>query len=135
MPSASACSSPSSTTRAARAPPRPRWPRTTSACRRNGHGDRLGLGRVPLVPFDSLYRHGFARVAAGVPHLRPAEPKFNVERTLGLAQRAADEQAVLVVFPELGLSAYAIDDLLHQDALNDGVEDALRQVIEASADL
>ena len=25
-------------------------------------------------PFDSLYSHGFARVAAAVPHLRPAEP-------------------------------------------------------------
>ena len=64
------------------------------------------------MAFDSLYTHGFARVAAAVPHLRPAEPVFNVERTLALASQASDERAALVVFPELGLSAYAIDDLL-----------------------
>ena len=37
--------------------------------------------------YDSLYSHGFARVAAAVPHLRPAEPVFNAERTLALATR------------------------------------------------
>ena len=43
-------------------------------------------------PFDSLYSHGFARVAAAVPHLRPAEPRFNVERTLALAGQASEAQ-------------------------------------------
>ena len=87
------------------------------------------------MAFDSLYTHGFARVAAAVPHLRPAEPAFNVERTLGLAARASDERAALVVFPELGLSAYAIDDYFQQDALTDGVLDAVRRVVEASREL
>jgi len=86
-------------------------------------------------PFDSIYSHGFARVAAAVPHLRPAEPAFNAERTLALAQRASDECAALAVFPELGLSAYAIDDLLRQDALTDGVLDAVAQIKAASVDL
>ena len=44
------------------------------------------LRRVSGVAFDSLYTHGFARVAAAVPHLRPAEPVFNVERTLALGE-------------------------------------------------
>jgi len=35
------------------------------------------------VRFDSLYRHGFARVAVGVPLLQVADPAFNAERTLG----------------------------------------------------
>jgi NAD+ synthase (glutamine-hydrolysing) len=87
------------------------------------------------VAFDSLYSHGFARVAAAVPLLKPAEPAYNAERTLALARQAHDEQAALIVFPELGLSAYAIDDLLHQAALNDAVEEALEQVVEASKDL
>jgi NAD+ synthase (glutamine-hydrolysing) len=86
-------------------------------------------------PFDSLYSHGFARVAAAVPHLRPAEPDFNAERTLALARRASAEDAALVVFPELGLSAYAIDDLLHQAALLDAVEAALGRIVEASREL
>ena len=37
-----------------------------------------------------------------------------------------------MLFPELGMSAYAIDDLLLQDALLDGVEAALRRLVEAS---
>jgi NAD+ synthase (glutamine-hydrolysing) len=86
-------------------------------------------------PFGSLYRHGFARVAAAVPHLRPAEPDFNCERTLALAGQASDAHAALAVFPELGLSAYAIDDLFHQDALSDAVVGAIERIVAASADL
>ena len=87
------------------------------------------------VAFDSLYTHGFARVAAAVPHLKPADPAFNAERTLALAGRASEQRAALAVFPELGLSAYAIDDLLHQDALIEAVERALAELVEASRDL
>jgi NAD+ synthase (glutamine-hydrolysing) len=85
--------------------------------------------------FDSLYSHGFARIAAAVPHLRPAEPEFNTDRTLALARQASDAHAAVVVFPELGISAYAIDDLLHQMALTDAVEDNLGRIVAASADL
>src|SRR5205823_12934698 len=49
-----------------------------------------------------------------------------------LMQRAAAERAVLALFPELGLSAYSCDDLFHQRALLDGVQGALRTVLEAS---
>jgi NAD+ synthase (glutamine-hydrolysing) len=87
------------------------------------------------VPFASIYRHGLARVAAAVPHLRPAEPRFNAERTIALARQASEADAALVVFPELGLSAYAIDDLFHQEALTDAVIDALGEIAEASAEL
>ena len=88
-----------------------------------------------MPPFDSLYRHGFARVAAAVPHLRPAEPAFNAERTLALAAQASENHAALVVFPELGISAYAIDDLLHQRAVTGAVLDALGSIAEASREL
>ncbi|MBV9002433.1 MAG: NAD(+) synthase, partial [Solirubrobacterales bacterium] len=89
----------------------------------------------PLRPFDSLYSHGFARVAAAVPRLRIGEPAFNAERTLSLARQASDDHAALVIFPELGLSGYAIDDLLHQGALLDAVEEAIRRIAAESADL
>ncbi|MCX5046608.1 NAD(+) synthase [Aldersonia sp. NBC_00410] len=87
------------------------------------------------LPFDSLYRHGFARVAVAVPKVRVADPAHNVARTLELARRAAAEGAVLVVFPELGLSSYTADDLFHQDALQDGVDEALARVIEESREI
>ncbi|MDA0182094.1 NAD(+) synthase [Solirubrobacter phytolaccae] len=90
---------------------------------------------MSAVAYESLYTHGFARVAAAVPHLKPADPTFNGERTLGLIRRAAERHAALVVFPELGLSGYAIDDLLQQDALNDAVELALGEIVAASREL
>lgn len=86
-------------------------------------------------PFDSLYAHGFARVAACVPHVRVADPAFNTERTIALAERADAEHAVLAVFPELGLSSYTSDDLFHQDSLLAAVDDGLRRIIEASVAL
>ena len=87
------------------------------------------------MAYESLYTHGFARVAAAVPHVKPADPAFNVERTIALATEASEQRAALAVFPELGLSAYAIDDLLHQSALIDGVERALQQLLEVSREL
>src|SRR3954467_14506408 len=85
--------------------------------------------------YDSLYSHGFARVAAAVPHLRPAEPVFNAERTLSLAQEASENHAALVVFPELGLSAYGIDDLLPQRAVTGAVLEAIGTLAAASREL
>jgi NAD+ synthase (glutamine-hydrolysing) len=85
--------------------------------------------------FASLHCQGFVRVAAAVPFVRPADPAYNTQRTLALAREAADKGAALVLFPELGLSAYAIDDLLHQQALTDGTLAALEQIVAASQTL
>src|SRR5437763_1571474 len=85
--------------------------------------------------FASLYSHGFVRVAAGVPQMRVAEPAFNAERTLALAGQASGEHAALVIFPELGLSGYSIEDLLHQGAVLDGVVDAIGRIAAESASL
>ena len=85
--------------------------------------------------FDSVYGQGFLRVATCVPHLRVADPVFNVERTIALGRRASEDGAALAVFPELGLSAYTSDDLLHQDALLGGVREALGELVSASREL
>lgn len=86
-------------------------------------------------PFDSIYSHGFIRAAVCIPHVRVADPAFNVERTIALARRASEQQAAVALFPELGLSAYSNDDLFHQDALLDASRSALIQLIDASRDL
>ena len=82
--------------------------------------------------FHSLYSHGFLRLGAAVPKVVVADPATNVAETLKLARQAHVRRAALVVFPELGLSAYAIDDLLLQDALLDAVETAIGELAEAS---
>jgi NAD+ synthase (glutamine-hydrolysing) len=87
------------------------------------------------TPFHSPYAHGFVRVAAAVPRVRLGDPGYNAERTIALAQRAHDEQAALVIFPELGLAAYSSDDLFHQQAMLDAVAGALRDVVDASREL
>ncbi|MCM6776756.1 NAD(+) synthase [Nocardia sp. CDC159] len=87
------------------------------------------------LPFESLYRHGFARVAVAVPAVRVADPEFNAERTLEAARQAAADGAVLTVFPELGLSCYTADDLFHQDALDQAVGRALDRIVAESAEI
>ena len=85
--------------------------------------------------FFNLYSHDFARVAVGVPRCRVADPAFNAAETIDLAKQAAANGAVLVAFPELGLSAYTCDDLFHQRALLDACEEALASVVAASKNL
>jgi NAD+ synthase (glutamine-hydrolysing) len=87
------------------------------------------------LPFNSIYRHGLVRTAVCLPEVEIAQPKVNLERTLALARQAAEQHAVLALFPELGLSAYSNDDLVFQDALLDGVEEALAGLMEASGEL
>lgn len=87
------------------------------------------------LPFSSIYRHGFARAAVGVPAVRVADPAFNAAGTVELARRAHRAGAALCLFPELGLSAYTNDDLFQQDALLEGTLAALGQVRAASAEL
>ena len=85
-------------------------------------------------PFASPYSHGFARVAVAIPTVRVADPQFNAQTTLELARRAAQNHAAIALFPELGISAYSNDDLFQQDALLDGVQDALQVLAHASRD-
>jgi len=87
------------------------------------------------LSFLNPYRHGFARVAVAVPRMRVADPVFNAAESIELLRRAAAEGAVVVAFPELGLSAYTCDDLFHQRALLDACETALGRVAEATAAL
>ena len=86
-------------------------------------------------PFDSIYSHGFIRVAAAVPRMRIGDPRVNAERTIELAKQADARHAALVAFPELGLSGYSIDDLFHQTALLQATEAAIEQVRDASTQL
>ena len=84
------------------------------------------------MAFRSIYGHGFARVAAcTVDRDRRSRPQRRGDPGGGAA-RAARGVAV-AVFPELGLTGYAIEDLLLQDALLDAVEAALARSSRRSA--
>jgi NAD+ synthase (glutamine-hydrolysing) len=85
--------------------------------------------------FFNLYRHGFVRVALATPIVRVGDPAFNREATLALMREAARRRAAVVVFPELGLSAYTCEDLFHQQALLGATADALAWLLRRSRDL
>ncbi|GIW01226.1 NAD(+) synthase [Roseiflexus sp.] len=85
-----------------------------------------------MPAFNSIYTHGFIRAAVCIPSLRVATPEHNVARTLALAERASAANAAVALFPELGLSAYTCDDLFQQDALLEGVLNALERLVNAS---
>ncbi|HVS78457.1 MAG TPA: NAD(+) synthase, partial [Steroidobacteraceae bacterium] len=86
-------------------------------------------------PFQSIYSHGFLRIAVCTPRVEIANPAVNAKRTIALARRAAACKAALAIFPELGLAAYSNEDLALQDALLDAVEIAVAEVLEASRTL
>ncbi len=85
--------------------------------------------------FRSLYRHGFARVAACTVHCTPADPTANAGAILRMAEHCSAEGAALAIFPELSVSGYAIDDLLLSDAVQTTTEQALLTLIAHSTKL
>lgn len=87
------------------------------------------------MSFYSIYQQGFVRVAACTPKCEVADPGYNVAETLALARDGARQGVALMVFPELGLCAYAIDDLLGQAALLQRVEQGIEEVAAASREL
>ncbi|MGC9219963.1 MAG: NAD(+) synthase [Solirubrobacteraceae bacterium] len=80
------------------------------------------------MTFDSIYRHGYVRIAAAVPTVRIADPLENARRILELVAQAAAAHAALVVTPELGVTGYTSEDLFHQAALLDATLDALELI-------
>ena len=88
-----------------------------------------------MSAFFSLYRHQFVRLGVGVPPVAIAEPATNADRALDLVAAADKEGVALLLFPELCLSAYAIDDLLFQDAVLDAVAGQIGRLIAASRTL
>jgi NAD+ synthase (glutamine-hydrolysing) len=85
--------------------------------------------------FFSHQKQGFVRTAACTPRVHVGDPAANLAETLKLAREGDAEGCDLMVFPELGLSAYAVDDLFGQDALLDRVEAAIGELAEASTTL
>src|SRR5262245_39037453 len=87
------------------------------------------------MDFYSAYRQGFVRVAACTHHSTIADPSANADSVLPLARYCHDDSVGLAVVPELTLSGYWIEDILLQDTLLDAVEEALLDVVTASAEL
>ncbi|MEG3144742.1 NAD(+) synthase [Sphingomonas sp. RT2P30] len=86
-------------------------------------------------PFHSIHSHGLVRVGTCTPRATVGDPAANAAATIELAKDGHKRHADLLVFPELNLTSYAIDDLHLQDALQAATAAALDQVVAASAKL
>ncbi|MFS0850582.1 NAD(+) synthase [Novosphingobium panipatense] len=89
----------------------------------------------PSHPFFAMHEHGFVRVATSTPRVRTADVATNVAAVLEEARRAHAAHVDLLVYPELCLSSYAIDDLHLQAAMIEAVEAGIADIVKASADL
>ena len=75
------------------------------------------------------------RAATSTPQVRTADVWFNRDAIVEEAKRAHAAHVDLLVYPELCVSSYAIDDLLMQSALLEACEAAVTEIVAASAGL
>ena len=90
---------------------------------------------VDTHPFYCLRSQGLVRVGACTPLATAGDPVLNAKNAIALAKDAAQKGVDLLVYPELNLSSYAIDDLHLQDGFLDSVEGEIADLLEATADL
>ena len=79
-------------------------------------------------------KDGFIRVAAATPDIKVADCDYNADRIIELIRQADEEDASIVVFPELCITGYTCGDLFLQKVLLDGAKNALVKIAEATAD-
>ncbi len=78
-------------------------------------------------------KDGFIRVAAATPDIKVADCGYNADRIIELIKQAAEENASLVVFPELCITGYTCGDLFLQKVLLNGAKKALVKIAEETA--
>ena len=77
-------------------------------------------------------RDGFIACAASSPTIRVADCQFNVSSIKAVMDKAAEKKISLLVLPELVISGYTCADLFLQRTLQEGVKQALTQLVEHS---
>lgn len=86
-------------------------------------------------PFFALHRQGMLRTGVCTPVGTVGNPAANAAATIELAKQGDAQGADLLVFPELNVTSYAIDDLHLQDTILDATEAAIAAIVEASTTL
>ncbi len=86
-------------------------------------------------PFFDMHTHGFVRVATSTPTTRTADVAYNSKGIIEQARMAHERHVDLLLYPELCLSSYALDDLHIQAALLEAVEAEIETIRAASEDL
>lgn len=86
-------------------------------------------------PFYSIHSHGLVRVGACTPRASVGDIAANTASHIALARQGDEAGADLLVFTELGITGYALDDLHLQDAVLRATRQGLADLVAASAKL
>lgn len=76
-----------------------------------------------------ISKYGFLRVKAVSPMIEIANVKYNVDQMLIEIKKAYSETVSVLVFPEMGLTGYTIEDLTHQQYLLNNTRRGLSRLL------
>lgn len=79
-----------------------------------------------------MKNYGFIRVAAAVPVVKVADTRHNAEEICRLTEKTLQDEASLVVFPELSMTGYSCGELFNQNILIKGAEEGIKKILEFS---
>lgn len=77
-------------------------------------------------------KHGFVKVAAMTPKIKVADTGANAKEICRLLAEATEQEAKIIVFPELCLTGYTCSDLFLQELLLQEAKEALHTVADAT---
>ncbi|MGN1205707.1 MAG: NAD(+) synthase [Eubacterium sp.] len=80
-------------------------------------------------------KDGFIKIAVTAPDSKVADCAYNVEKMIEKAEELAGKDVRIVVFPELGISAYTCSDLFLQEPLLVGAEEGLEKYVKETKNL
>lgn len=86
-------------------------------------------------PFYALHRQGMVRVGVSTPAASVGDCAANADAILTAARHGDARGVDILLFPELSVTSYALDDLHLQDALLDSSDAALARIVAESATL
>ncbi len=84
-------------------------------------------------PLDTIFQHGFVRVAAACPKVSLADPAANADRILQMAEKAQTQGVDVILFGELCLTGYTCGDLFLQPQFQKAALKAFSETVNASA--
>ncbi len=82
-----------------------------------------------------MSNYGFVKCAAASPKIKIANTDYNSREILKLVYKASDEDAQVVVFPELCITGYTCGDLFFQEHLINNSHKALKRIMEETKEL
>ena len=79
-----------------------------------------------------MKNYGLIRTAAAVPTVKVADCGYNAESICTLAEKAYENKASIVVFPELCTTGHSCGDLFRQTLLIEGAEEGICRIAKFS---